>query len=155
MTCLKICFFLTLVFIAVFGVPTFGQTVKGSIANGTVKRGTTARGTIVLEIPHGLHVNSNRPSSEYLIPTVVRLTGKNVKPTTVTYPRGADRIFKFSSKSLNVYEGTIFFPFKVAVPRTYKGKTISLTARVEFQACTEDVCYPPNSETVTFTARVK
>ena len=146
--------FLTTVFLLFFVCLSYGLTARGSIANGTVKRGAAANGTIVLEIPGNLHVNSNRPSSEYLIPTVVKLTGKGVKIGAVKYPQGADRTFKFTSKSLNVYEGTVSFPFKITVPRSYKGKSITIEAKVEFQACTEEVCYPPNSETLTLTATV-
>ena len=147
--------FLTFTLILFFVCLTKGQTVSGSIANGSVKRGTTSSGNIALEIPAGLHVNSNKPSSEYLIPTVVKLTGKGIKIGTVKYPLGADRTFKFSSKSLNVYEGTVKFPFKITVPRSFKGKSITIDAKVEYQACTEEVCYPPKSEDIKLTALVR
>ena len=146
--------FLTTAFILLFVCFSNGQTVNGSIANGSVKRGTTASGTIKLEIPEGRHVNSNRPSSEYLIATVVKLSAKGLKIGAVKYPKGEDRTFKFTTRTLNVYEGTVSFPFKVTVPRSYKGKTISIEAKVEFQACTDEVCYPPDSETITLTVSV-
>ena len=146
--------FLTTAFIFLFVFVSNGQTVKGSMASGTVKRGTSASGTITLEIPEGRHVNSNRPSSEYLIATVVMLSAKGLKIGAVKYPKGEDRTFKFTTRTLNVYEGTVSFPFKITVPRSYKGKTISITAKVEFQACTDEVCYPPDSETITLTAAV-
>ncbi len=131
------------------------QTVSGSIGNGTVKRGTTARGTVVLEIPKELHVNSNRPKSEYAIPTTVKVVGNGVQVGKVTFPRGTDRKFQFSENLLNVYEGTVFFPFTVAVPKNYRGDSISVKATVRYQACTEEVCYPPRSKDVTLTARIR
>lgn len=141
--------------ITLFSFAASSQTVKGSIGNGTAKRGISTRGSVVLEIPHGLHVNSNRPNNEYLIPTVVRLTGSGVKITKVIYPRGKDRKFNFSEKTLNVYEGTIVFPFTVTVPKSFRGKNIKVNATVEFQACTEEVCYPQRSEKVSITAAVR
>jgi DsbC/DsbD-like thiol-disulfide interchange protein len=153
MTRTKIGFFTT-AFILLFVWIMNGQTVTGSIGNGKVKRGTTASGTIRLEIPEGRHVNSNKPSSEYLIATVVKLSAKGLKVGAVKYPKGEDRTFKFTTKSLNVYEGSVLFPFKVTVPRSFKGKTMSIEAKVEFQACTDEICYPPDSESITLTATV-
>src|SRR3982750_4075401 len=76
------------------------QSVSGSIANGSVTRGTPARATVVLSIPGGLHVNSSRPSGEYMIPTSVRASARGVKIGAVMYPRGHDRKFDFSEHAI-------------------------------------------------------
>jgi DsbC/DsbD-like thiol-disulfide interchange protein len=131
------------------------QTVSGSIANGSVARGSSARGSIVLSIPGGLHVNSSRPASEYAIPTSVRLSGTGARVSGPTYPRGVNRKFQFSENLINVYEGTVRFPFTVTVPRGFKGDTVRVRAVVRYQACTDEVCYPPRSKEVTLTARVR
>ncbi len=148
------CFaFLTLVF-AASASETSAQTVSGSI--GTVAKGGKARGTIVLSIPGHLHVNSSRPTSEYLIATSIRLSGANgARVSGVTYPRGVNRKFQFSETPLNVYEGTVRFPFTVTVPANFKGRSISVRAVVRYQACTDEVCYPPKSREITLTARVR
>ncbi|MEO8573241.1 MAG: protein-disulfide reductase DsbD domain-containing protein [Pyrinomonadaceae bacterium] len=130
------------------------QTVSGSIGNGTVTRGAKVRGSVVMTIPGGLHVNSSRPSSEYAIPTVVSVRGSGVKVSGMTYPRGKDRKFQFSDHLINVYEGRVNFPFKVSVPVGFKGSTIRVTATVRYQACTDEVCYPPRTKNVIMTARV-
>ncbi len=132
-----------------------GQTVNGSIAKGTVTRGAAARGTVVLSIPGGLHVNSNRPNNQYQIPTNVRVSGSGVRVSAVRYPRGKDRKFQFSENTINVYEGTVSFPFTVTVPAGFKGNTVRVRAVVRYQACTEEVCYPPKNKEVTLTARVR
>jgi DsbC/DsbD-like thiol-disulfide interchange protein len=133
----------------------FGQTASGSIGNGTVTRGGSARGTVVLSIPSGLHVNSNRPNSEYAIPTTVRLTATGVRVTGVTYPRGRNKRFQFSPDTINVYEGRVSFPFTVTVPANFRGNTITVRAAVRYQACTDEVCYPPRTQNITMTARVR
>lgn len=146
--------FFTLIFLfAASGL--HAQTVSGSIGNGTVKRGAAARGTIVLDIPGGLHVNSNRPNSEFAIPTSVRLTAAGAKVGAVSYPRGKNRRFQFSEDTINVYEGRTSFGFNVTVPANFKGDTIRVRAVVRYQACTDEVCYPPKSKEVTLTARVR
>ena len=154
MTCLRICF-LTFAFTALFCLTTVGQTVTGSISNGSVKRGSTSRGNVALTLPKELHVNSNRPGSEFLIPTVVKLSSRGFTVSRVSYPRGLNRKFQFTTKILNVYEGRTAFPFSVTVPRNYRSRTITVNAVIEFQACTEEVCYSPRKETIKITANVR
>lgn len=137
------------------GVAANAQTVKGSIAGGTVTRGTAARGTVVLNIPGGLHVNSSRPSGEYMIPTTVKVTSTaGVKVGRVTYPRGVDRKFDFSQKAINVYEGRVVFPFTVTPAATFRGRQVVVNVTVRYQACTNEVCYAPKTKSITIKANV-
>lgn len=131
------------------------QTVTGSISNGTVQKGRSARGTVVLSIPGGLHTNSNRPGNKYQIPTTVRLTATGARVSGPTYPRGVNRKFQFSETVINVYEGTVRFPFTITVPAGFRGNTVSVRAVVRYQACTDEVCYPPRNKEITMTARVR
>lgn len=130
------------------------QTVTGSIEKGTVSRGDRARGAVVLSIPSGLHVNSNRPASEYAIPTSVRMTGSGVKVSSVRYPRGKNKKFQFSETPINVYEGRAVFPFTVTVPKNFRGSFVRVTAIIRYQACTDEVCYPPKTTEILLTAKV-
>ena len=143
---------LIVVFVA---ADTRAQNITAAINGGEVTRGAQARGTVTMSIPGGLHVNSNRPSSEYSIPTTVNITASGAKVGSVTYPRGANRKFEFSENAINVYQGTIRFPFSVKVPSNFKGDVIRLRAVVRYQACTNEVCYPPKTKDITFTARVR
>ncbi len=129
------------------------QDISGSI--GAIKRGAAGRGTIVINVPGGLHVNSNRPNSEYAIPTTVKVSATGAKVGAVSYPRGKNRKFTFSEDTLNVYEGRAAFNFSVAVPASYKGNTVKIRAVVRFQACTEEVCYAPKTKEITLTAPVR
>jgi DsbC/DsbD-like thiol-disulfide interchange protein len=131
------------------------QTVSGSIAGGAVNKGAAGRGTIVLEIPGGLHVNSNRPASEYAIPTTVRVTAPGARVGAVRFPAGRNRKFQFSERAINVYEGRVSFPFTVTVPASFRGDTLRVRAVVRYQACTDEVCYPPKTKEITITARVR
>ncbi len=140
---------------SLFAVSASAQTVSGSISNGTVPRGKTTRGVIRLSIPAGLHVNSSNPNSEYSIATRVTLSASGVRLGAVKYPKGTDRKFQFSPNTINVYEGNVSFPFTVTVPANYRGNTISVKAVVRFQACTEEVCYPPKNKEITLTATIR
>lgn len=144
---------LAIVFLAGSFSETKAQTFSGSV--GAIKRGTAGKGSIVMNIPGGLHVNSNRPNTEYAIPTVVNVSATGAKVGAVSYPRGANRKFEFSDDTLNVYENRAVFNFNVSVPANYKGNTVKIRAVVRYQACTEQVCYPPKNKEITLTAQVK
>ena len=145
--------FLALIFIAGAVYQTNAQDVNGSI--GAVKRGGSVKGTVVFTLPDGLHANSSRPSGESLIPTTVKITAVGAKVGGVSYPRGTNRKFDFSEDTLNVYEGRTAFGFNLSVPANFKGSTVKVRAVVRFQACTNEVCYPPKTKEVTLTAQVK
>jgi len=143
---------LSLIFLAGVCIEANAQTFSGSI--GTIKRGSAAKGTIVMSIPGSLHVNSNRPNSEYAIPTVVKISATGAKVGVVMYPRGRNRKFGFSEDNINVYEGRTVFNFNIAVPANFKGNVVKVRAVVRYQACTDEVCYAPKNKEITLTAKV-
>jgi hypothetical protein len=130
------------------------QTITASIPGGAVTRGKAARATVLLNIPGGLHVNSNQPLSEYAIATVVKASTNGAKTGAVSYPRGKNRKFQFSDKLINVYEGRVLFTFPVTVPATFRGNSLRLDVTIRYQACTDEVCYPPRNKKVSVNARV-
>jgi DsbC/DsbD-like thiol-disulfide interchange protein len=148
-------YLLSAIFALLFAADASAQTVTGSIAGGKIARGKSAKATVILSIPSGLHVNSSRPGGEYAIPTRVTPRGEGgVQVGAVNYPRGVDRRFAFSERSLNVYEGRVPFTFNVSVPSSYRSSTARVTVAVRYQACTDEVCYAPKTKTITLTARV-
>lgn len=147
---------LSLGFVFAFGSTGRAQTVGIDGSIGAVKRGGSTRGTIVMNVPSGLHANSNRPGSEYAIPTIVHVsTAKGARVSRVSYPRGRSRKFGFSEDTLNVYEGRAAFGFNLSVPANFKGNVVKVRATVRYQTCTDEVCYPPKTQEITLTAQVK
>jgi len=149
--------FLILALFSIFALASaaLAQNISGSITGGTAERGGRSRGVVVMSIPGGLHVNSNRPSSQYSIPTTVRLSGTGIRGASVSFPRGTSRKFDFSESLINVYEGTVRFPFTFTVPASFRGNAVRIRAVVKYQACTNEVCYPPKTKEITMTARVR
>ena len=132
-----------------------GQTVTASVPGGKVSAGKTTRATVYLNIPGGLHVNSSRPGSEYAIATrVTARSSGGVKIGPVNYPRGKNRKFEFSADTINVYEGRTPFTFNVTVPANYKKYSVVINVSVRYQACTDEVCYPPKTKTARIIANV-
>ena len=144
---------IALIFIAGSFAEATAQTFSGSVSKA--KRGTTTKGYIVMNLPNGIHANSSNPNSEYLIPTRIKLSANGVKLGNIVYPKGKNRKFSFSEDAVNVYEGRTVFSFNTVIPSNYKGSTIKINATISYQACTDEVCYPPKSKNVTITARVR
>ncbi|KXK03915.1 MAG: disulfide bond corrector protein DsbC [Acidobacteria bacterium OLB17] len=139
----------------IFSAAALAQEVSVSVPNGSLARGKSVRVTVTLDIPGGLHVNSNRPKDENLIATVVTPSGGGLRFGAVRYPAGHDKVFGFSKNALNVYEGRVRFSFLATVPAKAKGNSASFRVAVRYQACTDEVCYPPKTKRINVSARIR
>jgi DsbC/DsbD-like thiol-disulfide interchange protein len=124
-------------------------SVVGYFSTDKAQRGRPARVSIVIDIPSGYHINSNRPLETYLIATSVKVEPENgLRAGPVSYPRPLLRTFKFSKKQLSVYEGQIRLKFNVTVPANYADGSAKVKARVRLQSCNDEVCFPPKNHDV-------
>ena len=98
----------------------------------------------VVHVLPGFHMNSHKPSEDYLIPTL--LTAKppaGIKEAGTTYPPGIDKKLSFSDKPLSVYTGSFTVRAKfVVAANAALGKT-SLPFTLQYQACNDEACLPP------------
>jgi thioredoxin:protein disulfide reductase len=118
--------------------------VSGSIAPDKVKKGRVVRATVVMDIPNGLHVQSNKPLDKFLVPTKLDVetpSGMSVGP--IAYPRALMRKLKFSKGNVAVYEGKAMIRFNVTVPANYSGGSGDIKGKLRFQACNDESCFPP------------
>jgi thioredoxin:protein disulfide reductase len=123
-------------------------TVEASIAPA----GAAGRGTLRIDsrLTPGWHVNSHRPSEDYLIPTTVKLDpAKGARFGEPRYPEGKQQKFSFSETPLSVYAEQ----FTIEVPVEWSGPPGPLAGSVEFQACNDTQCLAPAS--VAFRAEPK
>jgi thioredoxin:protein disulfide reductase len=120
-----------------------------------VRKGGSIRGVVEMEIPSGFHVNSSRPFEKFLIPTQLTLeTPKGVRVGAVSYPRALSRNLKFSKNKVSVYEGKATMRFNVTVPASYSGESIDIKARLRYQSCNDDLCFPPQTKEMTFSTKI-
>jgi len=123
--------------------------VAGYYATDKAQRGKTIRAAVVIDIPAGYHINSSRPLESYLIATQLKIDASNgVRVGPISYPAPKIRTFKFSKKSLSVYETKAKLYFTITVPADYQGNELRLKANVRYQSCNEEVCFPPKSQTI-------
>ena len=118
--------------------------LSGSIAPDRVKKGRTVKANIVMEIPRGLHVQSNKPLDKFLIATKLDVetpTGMTVGP--IVYPRALMRNLKFSKNQVAVFEGRTSIRFPITIPANYSGGSGEIKGKLRFQACNDESCFPP------------
>jgi DsbC/DsbD-like thiol-disulfide interchange protein len=121
--------------------------VNGFFSVDPAQQGSTFQAAVVMEIPRGLHVNSNKPLGKYAVPTVVKVDApKGFRVTPVSYPRGSVRVFRFggaAEERLSVYEDRAIFRFTVNVPPGMELGVARVRVNVRFQSCNDEVCFPP------------
>ncbi|HEU5236373.1 MAG TPA: protein-disulfide reductase DsbD N-terminal domain-containing protein [Pyrinomonadaceae bacterium] len=121
--------------------------IKGYYSSDKAQRGRSVRAAIVMEIPAGYHVNANRPLGKYAIPTSLKIEApKGVTVGPVSFPRAIVRKLKATNnESLAVYEGRAIMRFNVTVPANYGDGWLNLKARLRYQSCNDEVCFPPKN----------
>jgi thiol:disulfide interchange protein DsbD len=125
------------------------------LATDGVRAGSTAKAAVVAEISPGFHINDNKPTLDYLIPTELKLDPvKEVTVTKVVYPKGELKSFAFSDSKLSVYEGTLDVGALLAVSRSAKPGTYTLKGKLAYQACNDHACLPPTGVPVTLAVKV-
>jgi DsbC/DsbD-like thiol-disulfide interchange protein len=122
--------------------------VNGFFSVDPAQQGSSFRAAIVMDIPEGLHVNSNRPLGKYAVPTVVKVEApRGMRITPVSYPTGTVRTFRFGEgtpeERLAVYEKRAIARFNVSVPADYELGVAHIKVNVRFQSCNDEVCFPP------------
>jgi DsbC/DsbD-like thiol-disulfide interchange protein len=121
-------------------------SVVGYFGTDKAQRGRTIQTAIVIDIPSGYHINSNRPLESYLIATQLKVDAPNgVRVGPISYPRPLLQSFKFSKKKLSVYEKQTRLKFTLTVPANYSGGSIELKTNVRLQSCNDEVCFPPKT----------
>lgn len=134
---------------AVAAAPQPTLRINGFFSANKAQRGRTVQAAVVVEIPAGYHVNSNRPLSKFAIPTQLKVDApRGIRVSAVSYPRAVTRRFSFSPDQLAVYEGRAVLRFSVTVPANFAEGVVQLRANLKYQSCTDEVCFPPATRTV-------
>lgn len=122
----------------------------------TVAVGSAKWVELPFRVAPGYHINSNKPSSELLLPTVLSLSPPtNVALGGLTYPAGQERSFPFSpDEKLNVYSGDFALSTLVRVARNTPLGRYRVKGVLKYQACDDRACYPPGQVPIAFDVKV-
>jgi DsbC/DsbD-like thiol-disulfide interchange protein len=101
----------------------------------------------------GIHVYA--PGSKEYIPITVKLNAQpEIKEVKVAYPKS--EIMTFADEKVPVFQKPFRLTQDVTVDKSAKaGSTVTVSGTVNYQACDDRVCYPPESSPITWTVVVK
>jgi len=100
---------------------------------------------VVAQIMQGFHMNSHKPSDEYLIPTTLTAQPPaGIQLLDTIYPEGRNEKFSFSpDKPLNVYTGTVTLRLRLAAKSDAAPGAVEIPITLRYQACNDTTCLPP------------
>ena len=143
-----------------FGQEEFGP--KGPVVTVTnaptvtAVQGKPATASLMFNVARGYHVNSNRPKSEYLIPTALKIdAATDIVIGKTVYPDGQDMSFAFApDEKLNVYTGNFSVDVIVRPLHTVQPGKYAVRGSLRYQACDNTACYPPKNLPVSFDVKI-
>jgi len=103
-----------------------------------------------------MHINSNQPKTENLIPTKLVLDlPTDLSVVKTTYPPGKDFSFAFDpNEKLNVYSGEFPITLQVRPAHGASAGTFKVHGELQYQACNDRACFPPKKLPVEFEVTV-
>jgi hypothetical protein len=135
-----------------------GHLSVGDVQKAVGKRNAAVQVKIPVSVEPGFHVNSDKPSEDYLIPlklTWDKSTMGALDGGTVVYPKASLEKYDFDEKPLSVFTGNfdLTVNFKVAA-NAPAGPGVA-AGKLRYQACSNKACYPPKTIDVTIPYQVQ
>ena len=110
---------------------------------------------LIVDIPPGYHLNAHEPISRFALPTKIEvLVPEGYKLGPITYPRAIVRKFSFTDERLGVYEKHAVIKFSVRIPVNERPGMTTLKAILNYQSCSNEVCFPPKKQEATVVLKV-
>jgi DsbC/DsbD-like thiol-disulfide interchange protein len=129
------------------GLPSAAAVVKPQayVSLDPVPRGREFEVAITVEIARGFHMNSHKPSDDYLIPTTITpQLPPGIKLADTIYPPGQLKKFAFSpNKPLDVYTGSVTLKLKLVAQANAALGAMTIPVTLRYQACNDAACLPP------------
>ena len=133
--------------------------VSAAPANVTAKAGGTA--LLFVDVTPNPNIHVYAPGANDYIPITVKVTPQSgLKLGKLTYPKSD--VMTFGDEKVPVFQK----PFRLTQPISLvgasgpgtgpikPGETITIAASVDYQACDDKVCYPPESAPVSWTLTI-
>ena len=125
------------------------------LATDKARAGRMISAALIVDIPAGYHLNAHEPLSRFALPTKIEVelpAGYKLGP--VSYPRAVVRKFSFTDERLGVYEKRAVIRFGLRVPSNERQRTTTIMATLNYQSCSDQVCFPPKKQSVTIAFKV-
>jgi cytochrome c biogenesis protein CcdA len=113
--------------------------------------GESVRVALRVSLPEGLHTQSNKPRDENLIPTELTIDApSSVTVKEIVWPPATDLDQVGADKPLAVFEQTFPIGVELALAGSVPVGDLTVAARLRYQACDANLCYPPANADVTW-----
>ena len=118
-----------------------------------VKAGTKAM--LFIDVTPNPNIHVYAPGAKDYIPITVKLEPQaNVRFGKLLYPKS--EMMTFADEKVPVFQKPFRLTQDVTLDKSAKaGSTVNVTGTVNYQACDDRVCYPPESSPITWTVVVK
>ncbi len=123
----------------------------------TVSKGKPAKATVRFRVKSGFHVNSNKPSSDLLIPTEIKFEANPaIAVGKLEYPVGEEFALSFSpGQKLSVYQGDVTVNVPLRAAKRARPGDYTLKGSLSYQACNDNACFPPKTATFELSVQVR
>ena len=114
------------------------------------KRGAAVDVKIPVAVLPGYHVNSNKPSLDYLIPLKLTWTSTGaLEGGEIAYPKAQLEKYDFEEKPLSVFTGNFDLIAHFKVSANAPAGPGAAVGKLRYQACSSKACYPPKTVEIT------
>jgi len=110
-----------------------------------VPRGKEFKVAVVADIASGFHMNSHKPTDEYLIATSLKAElPAGFELIDTIYPKGRLEKFAFSPEHpLDVYSESVTLVLRLSAKSTAVLGPAEIPMTLRYQACNDSTCLPP------------
>jgi len=120
-----------------------------------VHAGDVVRGALSVSLPHGLHVQSDKPRDPSLIATELNIDAPDgVSVKEIVFPTPVDLKLQGADAPLAVFPESFAIGVQFVVSPTVAAGSIKVPARLRYQACNDTTCFPPANATTEWTLNV-
>ena len=110
---------------------------------------------VALDIEEGWHLYGPNPQAEFLIPTTVDVRATEaLEVGNVRAPQPGKKHDPVLDQVLTTYEGRMWHFFPVTVTDDATVGSVTLTIRIQTQACDETRCLPPRTDEIEYTLQI-
>lgn len=95
-------------------------------------------------VDSGWHINSDKPKEDFLIPSQFSIDTSTFKMTRIVYPEARDLKLEISETPLSVWESDVYVAALIKTPENLSPGKYFLPVYLDYQACNNMTCMPPN-----------
>ena len=152
--------FLVLAFVALGTVAGNAQLTRPKadvipLVEGPAHSGSPVHVALKVTVPEGLHTQSNKPRDPSLIPTTLAVEAPvGVTVDEIVWPQPMELKQASADKPLAVFDREFLIGVKLTLPASTVTGDLTVPAKLRYQACDANLCYPPATAEVRWVIRV-